>query len=212
VHERHKAVNRARHNGREQLLVRIGLIADTHLPALFRTLDGLGPEPAGFLQNLDLILHAGDVTATSVLDWLETFAPVLAARGNNDAFDDPRLKPVQLLDLLGWRIGVVHNLAPETRPLATINAQHFGGEAQIMIGGHTHLERIRAEDGLLLINPGSPILPHHRETRLGSVALLELTADCARVEVIVLGETPGRANPCSALTSTFSRPPALSAS
>lgn len=191
--------------------MRIGLIADTHLPALFRTLDGLGPQPAAFLQNLDLILHAGDVTASSVLDWLETFAPVLAARGNNDGFDDPRLKPVQLLDLLGWRIGVVHDLTPETRPLPELNAKYFGGEAQIMIGGHTHLERVRAEDGLLLINPGSPILPHHRETRLGSVALLELTPDCASVEVVVLGETPGRANPCRALTSTFSRPPALSA-
>jgi putative phosphoesterase len=186
--------------------VKIGLIADTHLPALFRTLDGLGPQAADFLRQVDLILHAGDVTAPSVLDWLEQFAPVLAARGNNDDFHDPRLKPVQCLDLLGWRIGMAHNLVPETRPLPEINARHFDGAAQIMIAGHTHLERIRAEDGLLLVNPGSPILPHHRETRLGCVGLLELSPDAVRAEIVVLGETPGRANPCRAQALHFPRP------
>jgi putative phosphoesterase len=186
--------------------VKIGLIADTHLPALFRNLDGLGPQTADFLRGVDLILHAGDVTAPSVLDWLEQFAPVLAARGNNDDFHDPRLKPVQCLDLLGWRIGMVHSLAPETRPLAEINARHFDGAAQIMIAGHTHLERIRAEDGLLLINAGSPILPHHRETRLGCAGLLELSPTAARAEIVVLGETPGRPNPCRAQELLFERP------
>jgi len=73
--------------------VRVALISDTHLPALIRQLDGLGPEIATVLAGVDLILHAGDVTAPSVLDWLEQFAPVLVARGNNDDFDHPRIEP-----------------------------------------------------------------------------------------------------------------------
>jgi len=177
--------------------MKIALIADTHLPALLRSLDELGPETATALRGVDLILHAGDVTAPSVLDWLEQFAPVLAAQGNNDEFSDPRLAPVQIVDALGWRIGVRHDLAPETRPLRQICERAFATGVDVLVGGHTHLERLRAEDGLLLINPGSPILPHHRETRLGSLALLELSTMAIAARIIVLGETPGRPNPCT---------------
>jgi putative phosphoesterase len=177
--------------------MKIALIADTHLPALIRSLDELGPETATALRGVDLILHAGDITAPSVLDWLEQFAPVLAAQGNNDEFSDPRLAPVQIIDVLGWRIGVRHDLAPETRPLRRIREQAFAAGTDVLVGGHTHLERLRAEDGLLLVNPGSPILPHHYETRLGSLALLDITATAIDARLIALGETPGRPNPCT---------------
>lgn len=185
--------------------MRIGVIGDTHLPALFRQLDGLGPECGDFLRTVDLILHAGDVTAASVLDWLEEFAPVLAAEGNNDEFCDPRLQPVQYIDVLGWRIGMAHDLTPEARPLVDIWRKHFDRPLDLMIAGHTHLERLREEDGLLLVNPGSPILPHHRETRLGTVALLEVELGCVRTEIVVLGETPARPNPGVAGSLVFSR-------
>ena len=74
--------------------MRIGLITDTHLPALIHSLDDLGPEAGAFFRTVDLILHGGDVTAPSVLDWLEQFAPVLVSKGNNDAFHDPRVQQV----------------------------------------------------------------------------------------------------------------------
>lgn len=186
--------------------MRIGVVADTHLPALFRQLDGLGPECAAFLSGVDLVLHAGDVTSASVLDWLEQFAPVVAATGNNDDFCDPRLKPVQYVNALGWRIGMVHDLTPEARPLAEMRAKHFDRPVDVMIAGHTHLERLREEDGLLLVNPGSPILPHHRETRLGTGALLEVEAACIRAEIVVLGETLGRPNPGVAGSLVYSKP------
>ncbi len=175
--------------------MRIGLVTDTHLPALFRQLDGLGPECSEFLAGVDLILHGGDVTAPSVLDWLAQFAPVVAAQGNNDDFRDPRLRKVQYLELEGWRIGMAHDLTPETQPLPAIHYKRFDRPLDIMIGGHTHLERLRHEHGMLLVNSGSPILPHQKETRLGTAALLELTPESVRAEIIVLGETPGRPNP-----------------
>lgn len=175
--------------------MRLGLVTDTHLPALIRQLDELGPQCADFLHTVDLILHAGDVTAPMILDWLEQFAPVVAARGNNDAFIDPRLQPIQFLEVEGWRIAMAHSLAPETRPLDAIREQHFSRPVDIMIAGHTHFERIRHGHGMLLINSGSPILPHHKETRLGTAGLLELTPESLHAEVVVLGETPGRPNP-----------------
>lgn len=186
--------------------MRIGLIADTHLPATIRSLDDLGPQAAQFLRGVDLILHGGDVTAPSVLDWLEQFAPVIVAQGNNDAFRDPRMKPVQFLDVHGWRIGMVHNLAPETRPVAVLHERHFGGWVDIMIGGHTHLERLEVRDGVLLVNPGSPTLPHHKEVRLGTLGLLQFDGDRLRAEVVPLGHSAGRRNPARALTLTHRRP------
>jgi putative phosphoesterase len=174
---------------------RIVLLSDTHLPALVRQLDELGPECAAWLRGADLILHGGDVTHPAVLDWLESFAPVLAAEGNNDDFRDPRVKPRQYVEVQGWRIGMAHSLAPETRPLPEIAAHRFHEPVEIMIGGHTHLERIRHADGYVLLNSGSPILPHHKETRLGTLAILDLTPDSLRAEIVVLGHTHGRPNP-----------------
>ena len=40
-------------------------------------------------------------------------------------------------------------LAPETRPLDVIASKMFEQPLDILIGGHTHLERIRHEPGLL---------------------------------------------------------------
>ena len=175
--------------------MRLGLITDTHLPALIRQLDELGPECGAFLAGVDLILHAGDVTSPAVLDWLEQFAPVIVSRGNNDGFKDPRMQPVQYLEAEGWRIGMTHDLAPETRPLAAIHHKRFERPLDIMVAGHTHLERLRYEHGLLLLNSGSPILPHHKESRLGTVGLLELSPTALHAQIVVLGHTEGKPNP-----------------
>ena len=176
--------------------MRIGLVSDTHLPALYRQLDDLGPEAAAFFAGVDLILHGGDVTAPSVLDWLEQFAPVVVAQGNNDGFHDPRMRPVQFLDIEGWRIGMAHNLAPEHRPVHVLRERVFGGEhADILIGGHTHLERLEHRDGVAIINSGSPILPHHKDTRHGTVGLLDLDRGRLHAEIVLLGHTEGRRNP-----------------
>ena len=177
--------------------MRIGLVTDTHLPALHRQLDDLGPEAAEFFASVDLILHAGDVTAPSVLDWLAQFASVVVAQGNNDGFADPRMKPVQVLDFHGWRIGMVHNLAPERRPVEVLRERHFGMHVDIMIAGHTHLERLEQRDGVTLINSGSPILPHHKDTRHGTVGLLELAPGRLHAEIRLLGHTEGRRNPAT---------------
>ena len=177
--------------------MRIGLVTDTHLPALYRQLDDLGPEAADFFATVDLILHAGDVTAPSILDWLEQFALVVVAQRNNDDFVDPRMRPVQFLDIEGWRIGMIHNLAPERRPVHALRDRHFGTHVDIMIAGHTHLERLEHRDGVVIINSGSPILPHHKDTRHGTIGLLKLAPGRLHAEIRLLGHTEGRRNPAT---------------
>ena len=64
---------------------RLLLISDTHIPGRARTL------PAAVLRAAadaaDLIIHAGDWVAASVLDDLAQHAEVLGVYGNNDGAD-----------------------------------------------------------------------------------------------------------------------------
>ena len=179
--------------------MRIGLLADTHLPGRIRTLDELGPEPARFFSTVDLILHAGDLTSPIVLDWLEQFAPVLCSTGNNDPIPDPRVQDVQTLDVHGWNIGMVHSLDRQFRPMRELQ-RHFPAPVDIMIAGHTHLEALEYRDGVVLVNTGSITFPQHKELRLGGVGLLELAPGRLSARVWPLGETPGSPNPCRTLT------------
>lgn len=180
--------------------MRIGLIADTHLPSLVRSLDELGPQIADVLRSVDLILHAGDVTAPSVIEWCAQFAPLLIAEGNNDLFDDARMAKKQMLDIHGWRIGMAHELRPESRPIEQILHSSLDGErVDILIGGDTHVERLEFRDDVLLINSGSPILPHHLSTRLGTLGILEVSPARVRAEIVVLGHTEGARNPAKAM-------------
>ena len=186
--------------------MRIGVIADTHLPSLIRTLDQLGPEMREFLETVDLILHAGDVTAPSVVTWCEQFAPVRVARGNNDLFEHPSVDDAHVFDALGWRIGLVHQVRPESRPMDALLDDGLGGEqVDILIAGDTHVERLEFRENVLFLNPGSPTLPHHKAMRLGTVALLELAEDGLHAEILRLGETAGMPNPGTASTLRLER-------
>lgn len=179
--------------------MRIGILSDTHLPGLIRHLDELGPEPVRFFATVDLILHGGDLTSPMVLDWLEQFAPVICTTGNNDPIPDPRCKEVEVLDLAGWRLGLIHSLKRGFRPVAELQ-QLFPTPVQVMIAGDTHYEILTYRDGVVVLNSGSPTFPHHKELRLGTVGLLELTPTALHAEIIVLGQTPGRPNPGRAIT------------
>src|SRR3990172_7577250 len=108
--------------------MRIGLISDTHIPEAGRDLwpqvyDAfLGINPAG--PKVDLILHAGD--------------------GRSPAPDtDARLKPRQVLEVDGLRIGLTHDLPlPEWPPYRTLEMMMdrcFGGPVHVVLHRHTHL-------------------------------------------------------------------------
>ncbi len=179
--------------------MRIGLLTDTHLPSTIRT---LWDEVREAFAGVDMILHGGDIVTPGVLDWLDTIAPTLAARGNNDdGWNDPRMQDCQWLDLDGWRLAMVHDMEPEDRPIAVLCERYLRGERpDIMVTGHTHFERLDYRDGVLQINSGSPTHPHQWSTRLGTVGLLELAPGYIRAEIVCLGETPGLPNPGEALS------------
>ncbi len=165
-------------NDKGSLLMKIGLISDTHISRRDETL----PSPVReIFQGVDLILHAGDIYVPSVLDELETIAPVLAVRGNGDGSmpPDPRLKDSLVLNFFGFRIGVTHGLdypEPSFRSLEDAMLYEFGGKVDIFIFGDSHVEVMDIYKGVLHINPGSPTFPHQIK-KPGTVAMLELNSD-----------------------------------
>ena len=184
--------------------MRIGLLTDTHLPSTVRH---LWDEVREVFDGVDLILHGGDIVTRGVLDWLEDIAPTLAARGNNDqGWDDPRMQDIHRLDLEGWRLVMCHDMEPEERPIAAILDLHLQGEqADILVTGHTHYERLEYREGVVQINSGSPTHPHQYSTRLGTVGLVDLTPTTMEARIIRLGETPGLRNPGEELSLTVTR-------
>lgn len=173
----------------------IGILSDTHQPSDRKT---IWDEIRVAFAGVDLILHAGDIVSPKILDQLEDIAPVIAARGNHDwDWDDYRMQDVQWIDAAGLRIAMTHAIEPEHRPIEVLRDLYFSGQPMdIMISGDSHIERMDFRDGVLQINPGSPTLPRHQSTRLGSVALLEIEGDRLEAQIIRLGHLEGLPNPC----------------
>lgn len=134
--------------------VRIVLTADTHVPARARDL----PEELWrAIDAADVVVHAGDWTAESLLDAVETRATrLIGVYGNNDG---PalrrRLPEVARADLAGLRLAVVHETgqaAGRERRCAT----RFP-DCDLLVFGHSHIPWDSvAANGMRLLNPGSP--------------------------------------------------------
>lgn len=175
--------------------IRIGVIADTHMPP-FDDVVCTAIEEA--FADVGLILHAGDLVTIRVLDWLEEMAPVLAARGNNDTYlpEDDRLAETQQLDVGGTRIGMTHVLpvrrVPEP-PSAPELARQCGLEPvpEVWVYGDSHREVLEWRDGVLLLNPGSPTSPHLRVDLPGTVAILTVGGGRPEADIVRL-PVPGQ--------------------
>jgi putative phosphoesterase len=164
--------------------MRIGLIGDTHYPEA----GPLWDEAYQALRGVDLILHTGDLHVVEVLDWIEERcrAPVLAVRGNGDdggggrpvCPEDPRMKPVQVVQAEELRIGLVHDATlpewPPHRTLESIMDHHFGGRVDVLVHGDTHVPEVTEMRGVLLVNPGSPTFPRNLTRRPGTLGFLEV--------------------------------------
>jgi putative phosphoesterase len=156
------------------------------------------PEVGVAFGEVDLILHSGDICHPSVLDQLEQWAPVLAARGNNDLFadTDARVADVQWLDIGGFRIAMIHDMEPEDEPIDELRKKYLkGAGVDVMITGHTHFERLSWREEVLQVNSGSAVHPHLWSTRLGTVAVLDVAPGSLRARIVRLGEQEGLRNP-----------------
>ena len=159
----------------------IGLIADTHVPARAREIP---KEVFVVFENVDFIVHAGDLVDLSVIDELEQLAPVLAVHGNMDGPEIrgklPKMNTVKVFD---WKIGVMHNPGAlfGTRKMREIALQN---SFDALVFGHTHNSSIRWEGNKLFINPGSPTNPVPPFISKPSVALLRVSKERVVPEIV----------------------------
>ena len=169
--------------------MRIGVISDTHIPEAGPELH---PEIRDAFAGVDLILHAGDLHDTTPLDWLETIAPVKCARGNGDeGVVDRRIEERYVLDFDGVTVGMVHGLwYPGGPGIRREIARVFGPDVNldVLILGDTHVTMLEMDDGILVLNPGSPTFPRNYLKQRGNLAVLTTGDGKASVEMIQLVE------------------------
>ncbi|MCF0226425.1 MAG: metallophosphoesterase [Methanobrevibacter sp.] len=160
----------------------IGLISDTHIPDRAKEL----PEKVfESFENVDIILHAGDVTSTEVLDKLGEIAPVIAIQGNTDRYVGLELPKSEIVEANGIKIGLVHGEVyprADTQQLLYL-AKQLG--VNILVSGHSHQPKIEQVEDVLLLNPGSPTIPRLADR---TVMILEVFEDKnIEVELIKVG-------------------------
>lgn len=151
----------------------IGLISDTH--GLVR------PDVHGALAGAEFILHAGDVGGPEILDELALIAPVRAVWGNTDAPWEGGL--VAALDIVigGLRVHVSHG-HELGRPKAAALAAAY--DADVIVYGHTHVQKIERVGTTLVVNPGSA--GPRRFELPPSVALLTIENGVAKARLVLL--------------------------
>jgi uncharacterized protein len=118
----------------------VGVVSDTH--GLVR------PEAVEALRGSDVILHAGDIGGSHVLQELAELAPVIPVRGNVDGGWARLLPERRRLDLGGVPVLILHD-----RELLGLDpAKESLG---VVVFGHSHQPLAERRKGVLWFNPGS---------------------------------------------------------
>ena len=154
------------------------VLADTHIP---RRAKGLPDGLVSHLESADLILHAGDLLVEDVLYELQRYAPVRAVKGNVDGWD-VRLPETLEFDVGDVPVAMVHDSGPKKGRWGRMR-RWFPG-ARIVVFGHSHIPWLEDEDGLMLLNPGSPT--DRRRAAEHTFALLRVEGGEARAEILSL--------------------------
>ena len=161
----------------------IAIISDTHMPRGPRRL------PADCVERLkraQLILHAGDLMTTAVLEELESYGPVRAVHGNVDERElRRRLPETDLVDIDGAQIGLIHDAGPAKGRFTRLRRRF--PQADAVVFGHSHIPLLERSDdrGFQIFNPGSPTerrrSPHH------TMGLARVVRGSLRFELVEVG-------------------------
>lgn len=159
----------------------IGLISDTHIPDRMKEL----PEKVfEAFKDVEMILHAGDVTSQEVIEKLEEIAPVTAIQGNTDRIVGLDLPKTAVVEAEELKIGVIHG---EVYPRADTKQLHYLAkqlDVDILVSGHSHQPKVEKVEDVLLINPGSPTVPRLADR---TIMILEINKKEVNVELVKVG-------------------------
>ncbi|MCH9685300.1 MAG: metallophosphatase family protein [Deltaproteobacteria bacterium] len=136
--------------------MKVGLLSDTH--------GCIDPGVLDYLRGCDVMVHAGDVGSSRVLDQLQqTEARVLAVSGNNDVptkwmGSARRLRSLpeeHRIELPGGLLVVEHGhrVNPAALRHERLRARH--PEARLVVYGHSHRLVIDRDARPWVVNPGA---------------------------------------------------------
>lgn len=149
--------------------MRIGVLSDTHVPKVYRTLpDNLWR----LLDGCDQIIHAGDLDGWDTYELLKSRFPICAVVGNQDSFPACEEVPEKrVLEVNGHTLGITHGCGPSAGIAQRVAKAWTGGPVDLLIFGHSHLPGIHEINGQKMLNPGSAtdVLADRR-----TIALLEI--------------------------------------
>ena len=119
----------------------IGIISDTH--------NLLRLEAVKALEGSEIIIHAGDIGSSDIIDRLKKIAPVYAVRGNIDKSPwGDTLPPIDVIEISGKVLYVLHDIHE-------INLDPVAAGFDAVISGHSHNPKIENKKGVFFINSGS---------------------------------------------------------
>jgi putative phosphoesterase len=154
------------------------VIADTHIPRRAEVLpEGLEP----YFKRANLAMHAGDLMDPALLNELATYAPVRVVRGNLDP-PEADLPVTRELCCGGVRIAMIHDSGRKEGRRNRL--KRLFPDARVVVFGHSHIPFLEDEDGLLLLNPGSPT--DKRRQPEHTFALLYIEEGSVRAEILAL--------------------------
>ena len=173
------------YNFASQKVVRIGVLADTHVPD---RVGDLHPDILPIFQQhqVDLIIHAGDISIPAVLEKLESVAPVEAVQGNRDWWRMKELPPSKNISIKEVKLLITHGHGHffsylwDKVPYWLLGyrferfVRKFSRmqlDFDIVIFGHSHRPENRWVDGKLYFNPGSAYDPlwNHQGPSIGVI-------------------------------------------
>lgn len=119
----------------------IGVISDTH--------GMLRPSVGRAFENVDAIIHAGDIDNLETLEAIEKIAPVIPVRGNMDRGAWAGRLPSDETIQAGK--AVIHILHDSYH----LDLDPWAAGISAVISGHTHKPSVSKKNGVLFANPGS---------------------------------------------------------
>ena len=129
-------------------MIKIGLISDTH-NQLFHNVYKV-------FMNVDIILHAGDISNLYILEKLSRIAPVKAVYGNVDIYNPLMTLTSKLhFNFEGFHTLLIHNIGLIKDFILKLKQKDLDNLPDLVIYGHTHIPEFQKIDNIYFANPGS---------------------------------------------------------
>lgn len=162
--------------------MRVAVLSDTH----WKGSDAVPQDVLDLLNDVDVIIHAGDLKCEKVMSALSDGGrPVLAVRGNNFELDLASLPDTRVENLDGFKVGIAHDIGStgEFAAYAKKPEDVFGERVDCVVFGQTHHPFFDVFHGVPFINPGSATDQDHAGAP-GTLALLDINGRLKSVSFV----------------------------